>query len=101
MIDAKLLSEKNGKLTMANNGTGTEPCIVALLNPFREEIIYLDELWTDSGVLPIEFYDQGGLALSFTKFDRIEKFFLQDIFYTILVPVGASFTAVGHDSKIE
>ena len=101
MIDAKLLAEKNGTLTMVNNGTGTAPCIVALLNPFREKRIYLDDLWTDSGVLPIEFYDQEGLALSFTKFDKIGKFFLQDVFYKIVVPVGASFTAVGHDSKIE
>ncbi|KAE9551083.1 hypothetical protein FO519_005698, partial [Halicephalobus sp. NKZ332] len=65
VIDAKLLSEANGTLTMANNGTG--PCIVTLLNPFREKRIYLDDFWTDAVSDPIEVHDDKELLFNFTK----------------------------------
>ena len=98
VIDAKLLAEENGTLTMTNNGTGD--CIVTLLNPFKEQRIYLDDFWTTAVSTPVRFYDQTGLALSFTKFDDVGEFFLQDNFYRIFVPVGASFTVVGYDSEL-
>ena len=94
VIDAKALAEENGRLTMTNNGTGN--CVVYLLNPLREEIIYLDDFWTDSVFHPIEIYNNNESVLNFTKFNKPDKFVLQDNFYRIVVPVGASFTVVGH-----
>ncbi|KAE9547487.1 hypothetical protein FO519_009299, partial [Halicephalobus sp. NKZ332] len=99
VIDAKLLAEADGTLTMANNGT--EPCIVTLLNPFREKRIYLDEFWTDSVSTPVEFHDDKELLFNFTKFDKIEKFYLEKNFYRFILPVRTSFTVTGHDDKLK
>ena len=93
VIDAKLLAEGNGTLTMVNNGTGD--CVLVLLNPFKDKRIYLDELWTESVINPIEFYDETGLVFRFTKFNKPDKFILQSNFYRIIIPVRVSFTAVG------
>ena len=82
---------------MVNNGTGN--CVITLLNPFREEKIYLDNFWTDSAINPIEFHDQTGLLFKFTKFDKPEKFVLESNFYRIFVPIRASFTVIGHKMK--
>ena len=92
----KSLAEENGTLTMVNNGTG--PCVVYLLNPFKEQKGYLDDFWTDSATNPIELHDQNGVVLKFTKFDNIGQFYLQDNFYKIVVPPNSSFTVVGHDN---
>ncbi|KAE9547488.1 hypothetical protein FO519_009300 [Halicephalobus sp. NKZ332] len=97
VIDVKLLSEANGTLTMANNGTG--PCIVTLLNPFREKRVYLDDFWTDAVSDPIEVHDDKELLFNFTKFDKVEKFYLEKNFYRFILPVGTSFTVTGHDDK--
>ncbi|KAE9547336.1 hypothetical protein FO519_009453 [Halicephalobus sp. NKZ332] len=97
VIDAKLLAEADGTLTMANNGTG--PCIVTLLNPFREKRIYLDDFWTDAVSDPIEVHDDKELLFNFTKFDKIGKFYLEKNFYRFILPVGTSFTVTGHDDK--
>ncbi|KAE9547489.1 hypothetical protein FO519_009301 [Halicephalobus sp. NKZ332] len=98
VIDAKLLAEADGTLTMANNGTG--PCIVTLLNPFREKRIYLDDFWTDAVSDPIEVHDDKELLFNFTKFDKIGKYYLEGHFYRFILPVGTSFTVMGHDDKL-
>ncbi|KAE9547201.1 hypothetical protein FO519_009587 [Halicephalobus sp. NKZ332] len=98
VIDTKLLSKVNGTLTMTNNGTG-EPCPVYILNPFRNGRIYLDSIWTNSAMYPIEIYNETDLVLTFTKFDKINRFSLETTFYRIIVPVGASFTAVAYDTE--
>ena len=99
MIDAKLLSEVDGVLTMVNNGTRS--CVVTLLNPFRNRQFYLDDFWTDTVVHPIEVYDGNELILNFTKFSSVDQFFLKNNFYKIIVPVGASFTVTGHENKVK
>ncbi|KAE9547335.1 hypothetical protein FO519_009452 [Halicephalobus sp. NKZ332] len=98
VIDAKLLAEADGTLTMANNGT--EPCIVTLLNPFREKRIYLDEFWTDAVSDPIEVHDDKELLFNFTKFNKIGKYYLEGHFYRFVLPIGTSFTVTGHDDKL-
>ena len=75
--------------------------MVTLLNPFREERIYLYDFWTDCDVHPIEIYNETRSVLKFTKFNKPEKFFLRSNFYRIIVPVGTSFTAIGHDEKFK
>ncbi|KAE9547181.1 hypothetical protein FO519_009607 [Halicephalobus sp. NKZ332] len=97
VIDVKLLAAEDGKLTMVNNGTG--PCAVILLNTFREKRIYLDEFWTDAVSSPIEVHNETALLFTFTKFDKVERYFLENNFYRIILPVGTSFTAIGHDNK--
>ena len=94
VIDAKLLAEGNGTLTMVNNGTAGD-CIVILLNVFGNGWIYLDEFWTESVINPIEFHDETGLVFRFTKFNKLDKFILESNFYKIILPIRTSFTAVG------
>ena len=98
MIDAKALAEENGTLTMVNNGTGD--CMVALLNAFPGEQIYLDQFWTDSAYDPIEMHDEENMVLNFTKFYNPGQFYLKERFYKIILPPETSFTAIGHENKL-